>query len=84
MTRVRVPTIGDQRALFELKGFVTTTSGDVPVTSWVGVSRIGHFVASTVLTVGGPVADEDLPDFRDAARGVLAKSYLKMTRRLGV
>ena len=82
--RVRMPTIADQQAMFELNGFVTTATGDVPVTGWVGVARMGHFVASTMFTVGGAVADEDLPAFRDAARGGLAKAYLKMTRKLGV
>lgn len=82
--RMRVYAIGDQRALFEMKGFVTTASGDVPVTSWVGVSRMGHHVASTVLTVGGAVAAENLADFRNAARNLLGTCQLRVTNKLGV
>lgn len=82
--RLQMPTIGDQQALFEVKGFVTTPSGDVPVTMWLGVARVGHNVASTLFTVGGPVPDEDLAVVRDGGRGILAKAMRKVTNKLGV
>jgi hypothetical protein len=77
-------TIGDQQALFEIKGFVSTANGDVLVTSLLGVARVGHHVASTMLTVGGPVADEDLPTLRDSGRGILSKAMVRVTNKLGV
>lgn len=82
--RLRMFTIGDQQAMFEVKGFVTTPDGDVPVTMWLGVARVGHHLASTILTVGGPVADEDLGTLRDSGRGVLSKAMRKVTTKLGV
>jgi hypothetical protein len=82
--RLKMFTIGDQQALFEIKGFVSTASGDVLVTSWLGVARVGHHVASTMLTVGGPVADEDLGTLRDSGRGILSKAMVRATNKLGV
>jgi hypothetical protein len=82
--RLHMPTIGDQQALFELKGFISTPSGDVPVTMWLGVARVGHHVASTLFTVGGALPDEDLTDVRDGGRGILAKAMRKVTNKLGV
>jgi hypothetical protein len=79
-----MPTIGDQQALFELKGFITTPNGDVPVTRWLGVARVGHHVASTMFTVGGALPDEDLAVVRDGGRGILAKAMRKVTSKLGV
>jgi hypothetical protein len=84
VTRLRMFTIGDQQALFEIKGFVSTANGDVLVTSLLGVARVGHHVASTMLTVGGPVADEDLPTLRDSGRGILSKAMVRVTNKLGV
>ena len=54
------------------------------MTSWLGVARVGHHVATTMLTVGGPVADEDLGTVRDSGRGILAKAMVRVTRTLGV
>jgi hypothetical protein len=82
--RLKMFAIGDQQALFEIKGFVTTADGDVLVTSWLGVARVGHHVTSTMLTVGGPVADEDLGTLRDSGRGILSKAMARVPNTLGV
>ena len=84
VTRLKMFTVGDQQALFEMKGFVSTTNGDVLVTSLLGVARVGHHVASTMLTVGGPVADEDLGTLRASGRGILSKAMIRVTHKLGV
>jgi hypothetical protein len=82
--RLAMRTVADQQAIFELKGFVTTANGDVVVTRWFGVARVGHHVAATGFTVGGPIADADLSTMRSVGRGLLAKSMSKVTNKLGV
>jgi hypothetical protein len=82
--RLKMFTLGDQQAIFEIKGFVSTASGDVLVTSLVGIARIGHNVSSTMFTAGGPVADEDVATLRDSGRGFLSKAMSKATNKLGV
>jgi hypothetical protein len=82
--RIPMRAIGDQQAVFELKGFVTTAAGDVVVTRWTGIARVGHHVAATDFTVGGPIAAGDLTTMRNVGRGLLAKSMSKVTNKLGV
>jgi hypothetical protein len=76
--RIPMRSIGDQRAVFELKGLVTTATGDVTVTRWVGLARLGQEVAATTFTVGGPIAAGDVGTMRDVARGLLARSLSKV------
>ncbi len=84
VNRLKMPTIADQQAMFELSGFVSTPGGDVPVTSWLGVTRMGHHVVSTMLTAGGAVRDEDLTAVRGASRWLLAKAMRKAANKLGL
>ena len=82
--RLPMLTIGDQQALFELQGFVTTPNGDVPMRMWAGVARTGHHVALTLLVAGGAIPDEDARLWRDSGRGALSKAMAKVVRKLGV
>jgi hypothetical protein len=76
--RITMRSIGDQRAVFELKGLVTTATGDTVVTRWVGVARLGQEVAATTFTVGGTIAPEDVRTMRNVGRGLLARSLSKV------
>ncbi len=76
--RISMRAIGDQRAVFELQGFVNTANGDTVVTRWLGIARLGQEVTATAFTVGGPIAAEDLSTMRKVGRGLLARSLSKV------
>lgn len=85
----RIPGLGvvpyaDQQAIFELRGFVTTANGDVPMTIHLAVARMGHHQVMVLTFLGGPLPDEQLAGTRDGVRVLLFKAMRRATTRLGV
>lgn len=81
---LRIVPYADQQAIFELRGFVTTPGGDVPMTIHLAVARMGHHQVVLLTFLGGPLPDEQLAGTRDGVRILLFKAMHRATTRLGV
>jgi hypothetical protein len=53
MVRVASPSYADQRAKYRVSGVVASASGDVPVTSFLTMSRYGRHGVIVALAIGG-------------------------------